>query len=283
MHGFATALESGRVLLMDGAMGTELQRAGIAESECYEAWNLTQPEKVRAIHESYVAAGAEVLVANTFQANANTLARYQQDGNLTAIIQAGVAAARAALSGSGWVLVDVGPFPNMELETVRPILDACREADAVLLETFAEPAEISVFLRASQSGRTPNKPILVSFTFDGTTLSTFKHGTPEKCAEAVAAMGAAALGVNCGRELDMRACAQILERYRAVTALPLFARPNAGTPSAAREYPRSPSNMAARLPELLQAGAVMVGGCCGTTPRHIQAFREFLDNQPNRT
>src|SRR5690348_7217034 len=108
MSELVKALRSGRVLLMDGAMGTELQRAGIGPGECYEAWNLTHPRKVRSIHRAYVEAGATVLLTNTFQANPPALTRHHQEQKLTAIIQAGLAHARAALSGSGWVLADIG-------------------------------------------------------------------------------------------------------------------------------------------------------------------------------
>src|SRR5437868_37975 len=109
MSDFIKALRSGRVLLMDGAMGTELQRAGMAPSACYEAWNLSRPEKVQAIHRAYVAAGAEVLLTNTFQANLPALARHHQQDNLTAIIQAGLTHARTVVRRAGWVLADIGP------------------------------------------------------------------------------------------------------------------------------------------------------------------------------
>src|SRR5437870_1183721 len=110
MPDFLKALRSGRVLLMDGAMGTELLRAGIAGGECCEAWNLSHPDEVVATHRSYVEAGAEILLTNTFQANIPALARIHQEAKLTAIIKAGVDLARQALAGSGWVLADIGPL-----------------------------------------------------------------------------------------------------------------------------------------------------------------------------
>lgn len=277
MREIADALRSGRVLLMDGAMGTELQQAGIAAGACYEAWNVTQPDKVRAIHQAYVDAGAEVLLTNTFQANPSALIRHRQEDNLAAIIQAGIAQARAALPHAGWVLADVGPLSTAELKAVWPILNACREADGLLLETFSDPGAAAMFARANASGLGPKKPLLVSFTFDGRTMRTFEDASPEKCAREAAAMNVVALGVNCGRDLDAAACAEILERYRTTTALPLFARPNAGTPTATGGYPRAPLEMAAQLMPLLKAGASMIGGCCGTTPAHIHAFRAVID------
>jgi 5-methyltetrahydrofolate--homocysteine methyltransferase len=90
-----------------------------------------------------------------------------------------------------------------------------------------------------------------------------------------------ALGVNCGRDITIDDCAEIICRYRTVTDLPLFARPNAGTPTNVDGqwvYPHTPEQMAAELPKLLEAGVSMVGGCCGTTPAHIAAFRRVVDD-----
>src|ERR1700682_1498 len=112
MSRFLDALRSGRVLLMDGAMGTELQRAGLKPGECGELWNLTHPDKVRAIHQAYVDAGAEVLLTNTFQANPAALARHNLDGQLGVICQAAVDLAREAAGPDRWVLADVGPCQN---------------------------------------------------------------------------------------------------------------------------------------------------------------------------
>jgi 5-methyltetrahydrofolate--homocysteine methyltransferase len=277
MCSLTNALGSGRILVMDGAMGTQLRRIGGAKEECLEVWNLTQPDKVQAIHRSYVEAGAEVLLANTFQANVPALARHQQQDKLAAIIRAGLAHARSALTRPGWVLADIGPLETTDVDAVSAIVDACRGADGLLLETFSDTKQAAAFAHAGRRRLGPKTPILISFTFDATTMRTFKDLAPELCARAAADMGVAALGVNCGRELGMLACADILSRYRATTTVPLFARPNAGTPIADTRYPRSPNAMAARLPTLFQVGAVMVGGCCGTTPVHIRAFRRAVD------
>ena len=103
---------------------------------------------------------------------------------------------------------------------------------------------------------------------------------PEWFAQRAKHYGVAALGVNCGRDIGMDEIIEIIRRYRAVTDLPLFARPNAGTPRKKGKrwiYPHTPEAMTARLPELLEAGVSMVGGCCGTTPEHIAAFRPVVD------
>src|SRR5262249_1344370 len=126
-------------------------------------------------------------------------------------------------------------------------------------------------------------PLLLSLTYfrnDAGKLTTYSGHAPEWFAERATSYGVSALGVNCGRDIDMDDIIEIIRRYRKVTDLPLFARPNAGTPQQVDGrwvYPHTPEKMAARLPELLEAGVCMVGGCCGTTPKHIAAFRPVVD------
>src|SRR6516162_11232433 len=110
MSRFLEALRSGRVLLMDGAMGTELQRAGIQEGECYELWNLTHPDKVRAIHRAYVDAGADVLLTNTFQANPIALGKHGLGDRIELIISQAITLARSVATPGRFVLVSFGPF-----------------------------------------------------------------------------------------------------------------------------------------------------------------------------
>jgi methionine synthase I (cobalamin-dependent) len=277
MSSLLEILHSGRMLLMDGPMGTELQRAGIRHGECYEQWNLTHPDQVRTIHRAYVDAGAECLQTNTFQANPQALARHGLEGQFRQIIQAGITLARAAAGSERLVLASVGPGEKTDRTLAQSLAEAFASIDALLLETFSDWGFLQEILKVGKP-----LPVLLSFTFLRTPageLQTHRGHTPEACARAARQHGIAALGVNCGRDIGMDDVIEILRRYRAVTALPLFARPNAGTPTRAGDrwvYPRTPRDMAARLPEFLDAGAVMVGGCCGTTPDHIAAFRDAM-------
>src|SRR5882724_3310418 len=134
MNSFLAALHSGRVLLMDGAMGTELQRAGIQPGECYELWNLTHPEKVRAIHRAYVEAGAEVLLTNTFQANPAALANHRIEYQAPELCQAGVKLARKSAARRAFVLCDVSSF-NLSREQRASFAEGTSHADGLLLET----------------------------------------------------------------------------------------------------------------------------------------------------
>jgi 5-methyltetrahydrofolate--homocysteine methyltransferase len=308
MSDYLAALRSGRVLLMDGAMGTELQRAGMQPHECYELWNLTHPERVRAIHRAYVEAGAECLVTNTFQANPVALANHDLRERLVEINRAGVELARSVGGGRRFVLASVGPFNLDDYYKGRWLWDliaSLASTDALLLETWTQTSAFSLAEIAVHTCDHPVPPVLVSFAFrhgrvpggpayvlsvsgperarlarraSALGLKVFGF-TPADVARQANGLGVAALGVNCGAEIGVADMAAILREYRQHTDLPLFARPNAGTPWRDGErwvYPHAPAQMAAALPELLDAGACMVGGCCGTTPEHIAAFRSVL-------
>jgi 5-methyltetrahydrofolate--homocysteine methyltransferase len=279
MPSFLEALQSGAILLMDGAMGTELQRADAQQGVCFELWNRTHPERIKAVHESYARAGARVLLTNTFQANPRNLAKHGAAERVEEIFRAGIGIARSVSGPDGFVLTDVGPIENVDAATASHIIDASVSADAVLLETWSDPSSIPVFADAIS-----RLPLLVSFTFwrpkPDADLCTFAGFSPEACVRSAQGSAVAAIGINCGRGLTANGFLEIIRRYRALTELPLFARPNAGLPRRVGDrwvYPDDPKAMALRLPAMLEAGVRMVGGCCGTTPEHIRAFRDVVD------
>ena len=281
---FLDALRSGRVLLMDGAMGTELQRAGLRPGECGEAWNLTQPERVRAIHQAYVDAGAEVLLTNTFLADPESLERHGLEEQAESIGRSGVSLARDVAGPGRWVLASVGSSGFVDDWDALPrYLSAFAAADGVLVETCSDLDSLRQ-VRQSLAIGGMMLPVLTSPTYlrqrDGF-VRTINGESPDELARQVSSYrGVRALGVNCGRDIGMDEIVEIVRRYRDHTDLPLFARPNAGTPTRVGDrwvYPQTPEMMAERLPELLEAGVSMVGGCCGTTPAHIAAFRPVVD------
>jgi 5-methyltetrahydrofolate--homocysteine methyltransferase len=285
MTAFLDALRSGRVLLMDGAMGTELQRAGLKPGECGELWNLTDPERVQVIHQRYADAGATVFLTNTFQA-------IKVPDRLPEVLHSGVVLLHNIRPVPQFVLADVGaidlPAPERRLENIREcrqLITSIKDVDGVLAETWTDLTTLITLLKANVEYSHPHQwPFLVSATYMKDArgrIMTFRGKTPEQWArKAGKCFGVIALGVNCGRDIGMDETIEIIRRYRSVTDLPLFARPNAGTPTRVGGewvYPQSPEEMAARLPELLEAGVCMVGGCCGTTPAHIAAFRKVID------
>jgi 5-methyltetrahydrofolate--homocysteine methyltransferase len=273
MSKLTEALAAGKPILMDGAMGTELLRAGI---EPVPGVNVTHPELVQRIHESYVHAGARVLLTNTFQANQGTNRR---------VITAAVGLARAAARAGQILLASFG-MPITERSTLLGGLPF-DQLDGTLLETQSElrskediglPVNMAVhFLRTIS-----RVPLLISMTFRrdiSGRLETISGLGPEAIAAEAEDAGVAALGVNCGRDISLTDATKVLQAYRSACNLPLFARPNAGTPTRVGDrlvYPVTPAEMAAWVPEAIQAGAIMIGGCCGTTPQHIAACRESL-------
>lgn len=256
-------------------MGTEIERRlmewpGTGKSAI--PWRVQ--DCLRDIHLDYVAAGATVLLSSTFGISLNKLEAESK-----------VKDTRSAAGPDRWVLGDVSPWDEgIPVRALAAGLRSFASADGILFETFSDIAWFDRLRELRQDALVlDDLPVLVSMTFHHSSsegLTTFANQSPEDVARAANNAGIAALGVNCGKEIDMDDIIEIVRRYRYCTNLPLFARPNAGTPI--REdnrwrYPRTPRMMADRLPELLEAGVAMVGGCCGTTPDHIAAFREVVD------
>jgi 5-methyltetrahydrofolate--homocysteine methyltransferase len=290
MSRFREALHSGQVILMDGAMGTELRRADLPPDGCGELWNLTNPEKVRAIHQAYKDAGARCLLTNTFQSNSRALSKHCVTDKLEEIKQAGIAIARSAAGPQGFVLGDIGPIdPPYQEGPIREVVSSLRGVDGLFLETYSDTDA----LWAVKYGCLPHLesediPVLLSITYKKTpdgVITTQGGQSPDVFGRLAREYGVAALGVNCGRDIGVSDVAAIIRSYRKATDLPLFARPNAGTPTLVGEgwnYPHTPEAMASQLPELLEAGATLIGGCCGTTPEYIAAFRPVIESWNER-
>jgi methionine synthase I (cobalamin-dependent) len=278
-------LTSGPVQLMDGAMYTELRRR-VPGAAPGPLWNLALPVLVRAVHRDYLAAGARVLLTNTFGCNPIALAAAGLEDRLDAINQAAVAHARSAPGGPRFVLGDVGPLLSpgryeefADRAALARTLSTLDGVDGLLFETCSTPAALAaVEFALHRISLAAEVPLLLSLTYhrkDGQ-LVTFSGHPPETFARHASRHGVAALGVNCGKDVDLADVAEVLRRYRNETDLPLFARPNAGTPLADGSYPRTAATMAAGVQALVAAGASLVGGCCGTTPEHIAAFARAL-------
>lgn len=261
---------------MDGAMGTQLIEAGLPPGECCEAWNLGRPDVVQAIHQAYVEAGAQCLLTNTFQAHPFALARHGLADCCEEIIAKAIAIARSVAGSGRAVIAAFGPVEDGWQESSwQRVVRASHGIDGLLLETFSDPQSLwlvkLVCLPISE-----NVPVLLSISYQKTRqgiIATKSGHPPETFARLASQYGVSALGVNCGREIGFAELVSVLQRYRQETDLPLFVRPNAGTPLRAGdhwEYPVTPTTMAYWAPGLIAAGAEMIGGCCGTTPEHIR-------------
>ena len=289
----------GRVLLGDGAMGTQLQQAGLPPGGCGEAWNLDAPEKILAIQKAYVAAGSDCLITNTFGGSRIMLERHDEEARVVEINRAGAEIARRAFSfgegREGYVLGDIGPFgglmePYGEIEPARVERAFAEQAealvaggvDAILIETQTALEELGIAIAAAKAAGAP--AVIGSMAFDkmqsGDEVRTMMGTSPEQAAEFMAEAGCDIVALNCGTGIDVRLAVDIARRYRSAAGLPIMAQPNAGLPVLENMkvvYKETPEEMARGLEELLEIGVAIVGGCCGSTPAHISKFREVLD------
>lgn len=280
----AQLLSSGETVLMDAAMGSRLLALPVG---CSSLANLSHPLHVQQIHHEHIQAGARVLLTNTFQANPPALARHGHEADLETILTRAVRLARQAAGPKTLVLGDVGPIfsPGSSREfadrdALRRTLACFHDVDGILFETCSSPDALSAvafaFHRVSELA---DLPLLLSLTYlrdSRGKLVTWSGHAPELYARHAVRHGVAALGVNCGKEITFLELAEILRRYRQETDLPLFVRPNAGTPDACGVYPRFPPAFAAGASLLVEAGARLLGGCCGTTAAHLAAIWQGL-------
>jgi homocysteine S-methyltransferase len=289
----ARLLAPDQIVLFDGAMGTELYARGVFINQCYDELVLRSPELVRAVHQAYVAAGADVVETNSYGANRPKLAQHGIEGQVATINRRAAEVAReaaAAAPGGRPVLVAgaVGPL-GLRVEPYGPTargearahfaeqIAALREggADLIVLETFGDLLEIEQALRAAREVD-PDLPVVAQMTV-GADLRTPFGATPADVARALDAWGADVIGLNCS--VGPQTILEAIEQMAAVTRRKLSAMPNAGMPrevGGRRMYMASAEYLATYARHLAQAGALVVGGCCGTTPEHIRAMAQSL-------
>ena len=281
-------LASAGPVLTDGAWGTEFQRLGLEPGAIADEWNLTQPDRVLAVARSYVDAGSRVILTNTFRANPLTLAERGLAPKAAEINAAGVRVSREAADGRAAVFASAGPTGKLLVSgdvTEQDLRQAYREQvralakgkpDAILLETFADLEEARI---AVEEARGTGIPVVVSFVFDSGKKRdrTMMGVRPEDAAREMEAAGASAVGANCGR--GIADYIEICSRIRAATFLPVWMKPNAGLPEIVdgnAVYQTSAAAFAARVPDLVRAGATFVGGCCGSNPEFIAECAKVL-------
>jgi 5-methyltetrahydrofolate--homocysteine methyltransferase len=274
----------GSITLADGAWGTEFQRLGAPLGACVDEWNLSKPELVRRIAESYVQARSRVILTNTFRANRISLAGHGLATQCTAINRAGVKISRQAAGKSVMVFASIGPSGRMLLTkevTPEQLSEAFAEQasalasegpNAILIETMTDIEEARI---AATAALKTNLPVVVSFVFDSgkNKERTLMGATPEQVARALASEGIHAIGANCG--VGLRESIPVCRRLAAACSLPVWIKPNAGLPEmvgGVPTYRTTPQQFAESAQELREAGATYVGGCCGTTPEFIRAL-----------
>lgn len=267
-------------IITDGAWATELQKWGLAVGEPAELWNFSRPDDVEAVARSYINAGSQIILTNTFQAHLPALRRLGRADEVAEINREGARISKRAVGSSNVrVFGSIGPTSAGAGFAVQARALADGGVDALLLETFTVLDEALAALReANKTGL----PVVVSFYFGdqpgGPRL--FSGESPEEAARAVADAGAWAVGANCGANLDD--FAPLCRRLKSVTEAPIWIKPNAGIPKiqgGRLVYPISPEAFAARLADWTQAGASFIGGCCGAGPEHIRALVTARDQR----
>jgi 5-methyltetrahydrofolate--homocysteine methyltransferase len=264
----------------DGAMGTMLQQAGLPLGACPEAWNLTRPAAVAAVHRAYCEAGAQIVQTNSFGGTRARLATCGLADQVAAINRAAVALARDAVRETTYVAGTIGPtglscesgqaeVPWQELFAEQIEALAAAGVDLFLVETMSDPREAAAAIAAARAAG--SLPVLATMTFDASGR-TLRGATPVEAAEGMVAAGADGLGANCG-EGPASLYPVIAAMRAAFPALPLVVQPNAGLPSVGAggrlTYPIDAVTFA-QWADRFASLAGLVGGCCGTTPEYIK-------------
>lgn len=272
------------MLVLEGAMGTMLQRSGVAPETCGEFLNIIEPDLIAGIHANYHMVGADCATSNTFCGSRPKLAEYGLEDQLEAINRAGVELAREG--GAPHVLADIGPT-GLVMQPLGPatfdeLFDIFAEQaaalasgnpDAFILETFTDIAELRCAVLACKS--VSDLPVIASATFGERGRMDLSGTTPAQAAIIMKAAGADAVGLNCG--LGPEQMLPLVSEMTSATTLPVFVQPNAGLPTlnpvtGKTEYPGTPDEMARFAVMAREAGVTGIGSCCGSTPSFTGAI-----------
>jgi 5-methyltetrahydrofolate--homocysteine methyltransferase len=288
MHAFiANLIESGPVLT-DGAWGTQIMKRGLQPRECPDSWNLSHPEKVEEVAREYVDAGSRVILTNTFGANRLALGRFGLADQVAEINIKGIEISRKAAGTKAYVFASMGPTGKL-LATREVTENDLRQAfeeqahamataapDAIVVETMMDLTEARI---AATAAKQTGLPVVACLVFDSGKLKdrTMLGNTAEQAVEVLGQVGVDAVGANCGQGIE--GFIPICKRMRAASGLPLWMKPNAGRPESVEGiavYRTTAREFVRFVPELVQAGANFVGGCCGTEPAFIRETAKTL-------
>lgn len=280
-----------RVLLCDGAWGTLLQAKGLKPSECPELWNLTRRKDVLDIARSYIEAGADIIETNSFGGSRIKLSQFGIGEKTPEINEVAAAISREAAGPNRHVAGSIGPTGKMlitgdvtpdELYEVFSEQAAALErggVDIIIVETMADPEEAAIAIRAAK--KSTGCTVIATMTFDPSPSGdyyTIMGTTPSDMVRILKEAGVDIVGSNCGNGTEiLTGIARAIRK--ADKEIPLIIQPNAGLPElidGKTVYRESPEFMASFVPELVNLGVNIIGGCCGTTPEHIRAIGNKL-------
>jgi methionine synthase I (cobalamin-dependent) len=293
MHDLLRSLLAHGPVLTDGAWGTELQRRGLQPGECPETWNLSHPDQVGQVAQSYVQAGSRIILTNTFGGNRLRLHAHGLAEQTQEINRRGAALSRQAAGDRAMVFASIGPSghllmsgdvdPNTLSQAYAEQARALAEggAHALVIETMGDPDEAALAIAAA---RETGLPVVACMVFDSGRDHdrTLMGTTPEVAARRLTDAGADVVGANCGQGIE--GFLPLCRRLRAATDRPLWIKANAGLPiwvDGRAEYTMTPVQFAGFAPALIEAGAQFLGGCCGTRPEFIRALAHRLHPLPS--
>jgi len=284
-------INAGKVLVSDGGWGTLLQGKGLQPGECPELWCIEHRNEVFDIAKSYCDVHADLIATNSFGANYFKLSHYGLKNRVAEINTTAAEISREATGNDKYVIGSVGPTGKMIIMgdvTEEEIYWAFKEqmmalekggVDSICIETMTALDEACIAIKAAKENT--NLEIICTFTFDKTVTNEFRTMmgvSPTEFTETVISAGADIIGTNCGNGIENMV--HIVKEIRTVNnSIPVLVNANAGLPvfkNGKTVFPATPEEMAAQVPVLIEAGANIIGGCCGTTPEHIRLMAEAI-------
>ncbi|AFH49525.1 Methionine synthase I methyltransferase subunit [Ignavibacterium album JCM 16511] len=291
MKKFFEQLDNKKILVSDGAWGTELFKLGLRSGECPELWNETNREVILKIAKSYISAGSDIISTNSFGGSSIKLSHYNLDNKTYELNKIAAEISREA-AGDKLVMGSVGPtgkflmtgdisseelIESFTLQT-KALLDG--GVDAILLETFYDIDEAECAIKAVKDF--PDVPLICSFTYDRNSSGEYRTmmgSTPKDVLQAMITLGVDVIGVNCGSGYN--SMIDLVKELRGFSHnIPLLVQPNAGLPETIESnivYSETSEAIINSVKSFLSIGINIIGGCCGTTPEHIKIIRKTVD------
>jgi len=294
MKSFLEHLKKGKILVSDGAMGTMLFERGLRSGDCPELLNLSKPEILEAVAQLYFEAGADIIQTNTFGGSPLKLSDYGLEDKCEEINSKAVESVRKVIGENSYISGSCGPSgrllkpygdiePELLLAGFERQINALIKAsvDIICIETMTDLHEAIIAVKAAKNIN-PDIPVMVSMTFDKIPKGyyTIMGVNIEDAVKGLEDAGADIIGSNCGNGIDNMI--EIAKQIKELSERPILIQSNAGMPEnndGEIVYPESPTYFEEKTLELIEAGVSIIGGCCGTTPEHIQAIRKIVDLQ----
>lgn len=287
MEPLIDVVSKGKILISDGAWGTFLQSRGLQPGECPELWNITHEQDVFAIAKSYIDAGSDMILTNSFGGSPIKLKHYGLENRAAELNYKAAVISREAAGDNHYVVGSIGPtgillmmgeVSESELYDGFAVqAEALMKGgvDAILIETMSDLVEARIAIKAAKESTNLN--VICTFTFEKTLSGEFKTMmgiTPTEMAKVIKEAGAEIIGTNCGNGFDQMI--EIIKEIRNVDqSTPILVHANAGKPiykDGLTIFPETPEYTASKVHQLIESGANIIGGCCGTTPAHISAL-----------